>query len=154
MRDINTVRKAGATMANQLYKLGYSLSQAFKTAWKRVKNSMRCRVSSVTYEKRQQLLQFIASRKQEDLTVYLQRDRANTFDKNPVERSIFSKAEGEEDNPHRRALTEQEQQLFLKCAEKRKPFYADIFYVGFSTGMRVVEINALEWQDIDFSKWG
>lgn len=37
MRDINTVRKAVATMANQLHKLGYSLSQAFRTAWKRVK---------------------------------------------------------------------------------------------------------------------
>ncbi|KAI4448140.1 hypothetical protein C823_002659 [Eubacterium plexicaudatum ASF492] len=52
MRDINTVRKAVAVMANQLHKLGYSLSQAFKTAWKRVKNSMKCRVSGVTYEKR------------------------------------------------------------------------------------------------------
>lgn len=71
---------------------------------------------------------------------------------NPVERSILPKAEDEEDNPHRRALTEQEQQLFLKCVAQRKPFYADIFYVGFSTGMRVGEINALEWQDIDFSK--
>lgn len=36
MRNINTVRKVVATMANQLHKLGYSLSQAFKTAWKRV----------------------------------------------------------------------------------------------------------------------
>jgi len=35
----------------------------------------------VTYGKRQKLLQFIANRKPEDLTVYLQRDRANTFDK-------------------------------------------------------------------------
>ena len=80
MRDINTVRKAVATMANQLHKLGYSLSQAFETAWKRVKNSMKCRVAGVTYEKRQQLLQFIAGRKQEDLTVYLQRDRANAIE--------------------------------------------------------------------------
>lgn len=54
MKDISTVRKTVATMANQLHKLGYSLSQAFKTAWKRVKNSMKCRVASVTYEKRQQ----------------------------------------------------------------------------------------------------
>ena len=30
------------------------------------------------------MLQFIASRKHEDLTVYLQRDRANTFDKDAV----------------------------------------------------------------------
>ena len=84
MKDINTVRKAVATMANQLHKLGYSLSQAFKTAWKRVKNSMKCRVTGVTYENRQQLLQFIASRKHEELTVYLRRDRANTFDKDAV----------------------------------------------------------------------
>ena len=45
---------------------------------------MKCRVAGVTYEKRQQLLQFIAGRKHEDLTVYLQRDRANTVDKNAV----------------------------------------------------------------------
>ncbi len=38
----------------------------------------------MTYGKRQELLQFIASRKPEELTVYLQRDRANTFDKNAV----------------------------------------------------------------------
>ncbi len=84
MKDISTIRKTVATMANQLHKLGYSLSQAFKTAWKRVKNSMKCRVAGVTYGKRQQLLRFIASRKQEDLTVYLQRDRANAFDKDAV----------------------------------------------------------------------
>ncbi len=84
MKDINTVRKAVTAMANHLHKLGYSLSQAFKSAWKRAKNCMKCRVAGVTYEKRQQLLQFTAGRKHEDLTVYLQRDRANTFDKNAV----------------------------------------------------------------------
>lgn len=71
---------------------------------------------------------------------------------NPVERTILPKAEDKGDNPHRRALTEQEQGEFLKCASKRKPFYADIFYVGFSTGMRIGEINGLEWQDIDFER--
>lgn len=49
MRDINTVRKAVATMANQLHKLGYSLSQAFKTAWKRVKYSMKCTALKATF---------------------------------------------------------------------------------------------------------
>ena len=84
MNRITTIRKAVATMANQLHKLGYSLSQAFKTAWKRIKESMTCRVSGVTYENRQQLLQFIASRKPEELTTYLRRDRTNTFDKYAV----------------------------------------------------------------------
>lgn len=84
MKDIRTIRRAVATMANQLHKLGYSLSQAFKTAWKRIKGSMICRVSGVTYESRQQLLQFIAGRAPEDLTVYLRRDRANTHDRYAV----------------------------------------------------------------------
>lgn len=70
---------------------------------------------------------------------------------NPVERSILPKVEDKGENPHRRALTEQEQKALLECAARRKPFYADIFYVGFSTGMRVGEINGLEWKDIDFS---
>ena len=48
------------------------VTQAFKMAWKRVKNSMKCRVAGVAYEKRQQLLPFIAGRNHEDLTVYLQ----------------------------------------------------------------------------------
>ena len=71
---------------------------------------------------------------------------------NPVEKSILPKVESEERNPRRRALTEQEQKAFLECAAKRKPFYADIFYVGFFTGMRIGEINGLEWRDIDFEK--
>ena len=69
---------------------------------------------------------------------------------NPVEKSIMPKVESTKDNPHRRALTEQEQKTFLECVSQRKPFYADIFYVGFSTGMRIGEINGLEWEDIDF----
>lgn len=77
MKDIKIIRRTVATMANQLHKLGYSLSQAFKTAWKRVKESMTCRVPGVTYENRQQLLRFIAGQKEEDLAVYLRRDKTN-----------------------------------------------------------------------------
>lgn len=84
MKDIKKIRRTVATMANQLHKLGYSLSQAFKTAWKRVKMSIICRVSGVTYGKRQELLKFIAGRKPEELTVYLNRDRANTYDRYAV----------------------------------------------------------------------
>ena len=71
---------------------------------------------------------------------------------NPVEKTVLPKVEDKGVNAHRRALTERDQKAFLECVEKRKPFYADIFYVGFSTGMRIGEINALEWQDIDFDK--
>lgn len=68
---------------------------------------------------------------------------------NPVERTVLPKGEGVE-NVHKRALTEQEQRKFLECAEREKPFHAEIFYLGFSTGMRIGEITALEWSDIDF----
>ena len=61
MKDIKKIRKTVATMANQLHKLGYSLSQAFRTAWKRAKKSMKCRVSGVTYKNRQRLLKLIGS---------------------------------------------------------------------------------------------
>lgn len=71
-------------MANQLVKLGYTLSKAFKTAWKRVKEGMTVKAQGVTFGNRQNLLQFIAGRKPEDLTTYLRRDRANTFDKYAV----------------------------------------------------------------------
>lgn len=84
MKDINKIRKTVAIMANQLHKLGYSLSQAFKTAWRRVKKSMTCRVSGVTYENRQQLLKYIANQKEENLTVYLRRDKANVYDRYAV----------------------------------------------------------------------
>lgn len=70
---------------------------------------------------------------------------------NPVSRSVMPKVE-DEGNVHRRALTEAEQKAFLDAACARKPYYADIFYVGFSTGLRIGEINGLEWGNVDFVK--
>ena len=81
MKDIRTIRRTVATMANQLHKLGYTLSKAFKTAWTRVKEGMTVKGSGRTFGNRQGLLQLIAGRKPEELTTYLKRDRANTFDK-------------------------------------------------------------------------
>lgn len=71
-------------MANQLRKLGYTLSKAFKTAWARVKEGITVKAAGVTFSNRQKLLQFIAGRKPEELTTYLRRDRANTFYKYAV----------------------------------------------------------------------
>lgn len=84
MKNITTVRRSVAIMANQLHKLGYTLSNAFKTAWRRIKKSMTCKVSGTSFGNRQQLLQFISSQKEENLTVYLKRDRANLYDKYAV----------------------------------------------------------------------
>lgn len=41
MKQITTIRRTVATMANQLHKLGYSLSKAFKTAWRRIKEGIQ-----------------------------------------------------------------------------------------------------------------
>lgn len=70
---------------------------------------------------------------------------------NPVERTILPKG-GRRENIHKRALTEEEQRRFLEQAEKEKPFHEAMFFLGFSTGMRIGEITALEWSDIDFEK--
>ena len=40
MKQITNIRKAVCIMANQLKKAGYSLSEAFKKSWRRVKLSM------------------------------------------------------------------------------------------------------------------
>ena len=46
---------------------------------------------------------------------------------NPVEKSVLPKVETGKSDTHRRALTEWEQQTFLECAAKRKPFYMSDF---------------------------
>ena len=84
MKQITRTRKAVATMANQLHKLGYTLSKAFRTAWERIKGGMTVKVQGVTFGNRQELLRFITGRNPEDLTAYLRRDRTNTFDKYAV----------------------------------------------------------------------
>lgn len=49
-----------------------------------------------------------------------------------------------------RVLTMEEQSQFLEYAKGND--YEVIFYVGFSTGMRIGEILALEWGNINFAK--
>lgn len=43
MKQITNIRKAVCTMANELKKEGYTLSQAFRKAWRRIKLSMKIR---------------------------------------------------------------------------------------------------------------
>ena len=53
MKRITKIRKAVCTMANELKKAGYSLSQAFKRAWKWAKLSMAIRAVGTTFGNRQ-----------------------------------------------------------------------------------------------------
>ena len=84
MKQITNMRKAVCVMANQLKKAGYSLSEAFKKAWQRVKFSMTIRAAGTTFENRQERLAFLKQFKPEDLTVTLERERENKFDCNAI----------------------------------------------------------------------
>lgn len=84
MKQITKIRKAVCIMANELKKSGYSLSQAFKNAWKRVKLSTTIRAVGTIFENRQERIQFIQQFKPEDLSVTLEREPNNTQDSNAI----------------------------------------------------------------------
>ena len=85
MKQITKVRKSVCAMANQLRKAGYSLKDAFKKAWQRVKLSMTVRAAGVSFENRQERLAFLQQFKPEDLTVTLEREKENKFDSNAIQ---------------------------------------------------------------------
>ena len=85
MKQITKVRKSVCAMANQLRKAGYSLKDAFKKAWQRVKLSMTVRATGVSFENRQERLAFLQQFRPEDLTVTLEREKENKFDSNAIQ---------------------------------------------------------------------
>lgn len=92
MKQITKVRKAVCAMANQLRKAGYSLAEAFKKAWSRVKLSMTIRAAGVTFGNRQERLQFLKQFKPEDLTVTLERKMESKFDSNAIQIVVHIKS--------------------------------------------------------------
>lgn len=84
MTTITNIRKAVCTMANELKKAGYSLSQAFKKAWKRVKLTMTVRAVGTTFENRQERLAFLQQFYLDDLCVTLEREPKNQYDRNAI----------------------------------------------------------------------
>lgn len=85
MKQMTKVRKAVCVMANQLRKAGYSLAEAFKKAWSRVRLSMTIRAAGVTFGNRQERLQFLRQFKTKDLTVTLEREKESKFDSNAIQ---------------------------------------------------------------------
>lgn len=77
--------------------------------------------------------------------MFKQAYRNDMIMRNPVENAVTPT--GREKKEHR-VLTEQEQTLFLRYAKESE--YELIFVIGFSTGMRIGEIQALQWKNIDF----
>lgn len=88
MKQITNIRKTVCAMANELKKAGYSLSEAFKKAWRRVKLTMTIRAAGTTFENRQERLNFLKNFKPEDLTVTLEREADNQHDKNAIKITV------------------------------------------------------------------
>ena len=53
-----------------------------------------------------------------------------------------------EEEPLRRFLSPEEQNIFLREAEYT--WYYEMFYIMFCTGLRIGEVGGLKWKDIDF----
>ena len=79
------MRKAVCIMANELKKAGYSLSQAFKKAWKWVKFSMTIRAAGTTFGNRQECLNFLRQFGKDDLSATIGRGNYNKHDSNAIQ---------------------------------------------------------------------
>ncbi len=78
MKQITKIRKAVCIMANELKKAGYTLTQAFRKAWNRVKLTMTVRAAGTTLENRQERLAFLKQFAPNDLSVTLAREAKST----------------------------------------------------------------------------
>ena len=92
MKQITSIRKAVCTMANELKKEGYSLSQAFRKAWKRVKFSMKVRAVGTTFGNTQERLGFMKQFPVETMQAELVRNSENRFDKNAIQIVVHLRA--------------------------------------------------------------
>jgi len=85
MKRITRIRKAVCVIANELKKAGYSMSQAFKKAWKWVKTSITIRAAGTSFENRQERLGFLKQFHADDLSVTLEREPDNKYDSNAIQ---------------------------------------------------------------------
>lgn len=49
-------------------------------------------------------------------------------------------------------LTVEEEKEFLAYTKKRQPWYYEMLYVMFNTGLRIGEVGSLQWENIDFER--
>lgn len=86
MKYTNAIKSRICTIANRLKKMGLTLSAAFKKAWELIKgHTIETKVAGVTKGNRQLALHRIAAAyKFSDVSVTLERDVANFYDKHAV----------------------------------------------------------------------
>ena len=83
-KNITNIKRAVCIMANELHKLGMSLSDAFIKAWRRIKKTMTFRAAGTTFENRQERLAFLKRFDLADLKVTLRREQENAYDRNAI----------------------------------------------------------------------
>lgn len=84
MKEIRNIRRAVTTMANELRKAGLTLSDAFKKAWRRIKQNMTLRISGTTFNNGQNKLAYLSQIKPENVKIKLHHETDNKFDANAV----------------------------------------------------------------------
>lgn len=92
MKPITKMRKAVCIMANELKKSGYSLSKAFKIAWKWVKTSITVRAAGTSFENRQERLRYLKQFHSDDLSVTLEREPENQYNSNAIQIIVHIKS--------------------------------------------------------------
>ena len=81
MKNIHTIRRIVATMANRLKKMGLTLSAAFKKAWELIKGkAIESKVAGVTKGNRQKALARIAAAyRPNQVNVWLECDKGKKY---------------------------------------------------------------------------
>ena len=93
-KNIQNTRKMVCTMANELRKQGLTLSQAFKKAWRRIKEGVTLRAAGVTFNNGQRKLAYLAQFKPEDLKAHLVRENGNQYDSSAIKIYVSIPKEG------------------------------------------------------------
>lgn len=71
-------------VANKLRKSGYTLSQAFRMAWKLHKGTASVKVAGVTKERRQEAIEHLSRYNPETVSLVLNRESDNHYDSNAI----------------------------------------------------------------------
>lgn len=71
-------------VANKLRKSGYTLSQAFRMAWKLAKGKASVKVAGVTKERRQEAIEHLSRYNPETVSFSLLREKQNSFALNAI----------------------------------------------------------------------
>lgn len=71
-------------VANKLRKSGYTLSQAFRMAWKLHKGTASVKVAGVTKERRQEAIEHLSRYNPEMVSLVLNRESDNQYDSNAI----------------------------------------------------------------------